>query len=67
MKLWVYVYRYKQRKAAAFRRLCVETIPIKNLIGMLCAAAFRRLCVETPDGNLIVIAARRSRLQAAVC
>ena len=33
--------------AAAFRRLCVETLPVICRISRLRTAAFRRLCVET--------------------
>ena len=33
--------------AAAFGRLCVETIDILNTVGWRVAAAFGRLCVET--------------------
>ena len=55
-------------KAAAFRRLCVETpqYPAQCKLQFQ-AAAFRRLCVETYTAFAIYLQGFRSRLQAAVC
>ena len=38
---------WKKSKAAAFGRLCVETVDFKNADDFVEAAAFGRLCVET--------------------
>ena len=55
------------QQAAAFRRLCVETIELDLMDEYGMAAAFRRLCVETAT----LLGAKQfkggSRLQAAVC
>ena len=53
--------------AAAFRRLCVETVGIARHIKDEFAAAFRRLCVETPIWKSATVRLPGSRLQAAVC
>ena len=52
---------------AAFRRLCVETKPIRRYCLSRNPAAFRRLCVETPNVDFIELDKLASRLQAAVC
>ena len=53
--------------AAAFGRLCVETLGYFKKVGIKSAAAFGRLCVETTLYLLNVFAKLRSRLRAAVC
>ena len=53
---------------AAFRRLCVETLPgYKAAAKCSDPAAFRRLCVETSVGARGTMQFMPSRLQAAVC
>ena len=54
--------------AAAFGRLCVETVVV-NLkhFGCLHAAAFGRLCVETIPATPKDWTTESSRLRAAVC
>ena len=52
---------------AAFRRLCVETSDVHNVVNRSSPAAFRRLCVETTTVYVEFPFARASRLQAAVC
>ena len=54
-------------QAAAFGRLCVETVQVSvSLVGFL-AAAFGRLCVETKEHNPVFTLSKGSRLRAAVC
>ena len=53
--------------AAAFGRLCVETLMIWAAAQIIPAAAFGRLCVETVDGSIEKTAVTSSRLRAAVC
>ena len=53
--------------AAAFARLCVETIIEISLIDTHHAAAFARLCVETDEKIKAMIKDAGSRLRAAVC
>ena len=55
------------RYPAAFRRLCVETIPFPLFSYLGSPAAFRRLCVETCKGRAKDTISMSSRLQAAVC
>ena len=54
-------------KAAAFGRLCVETICCEVKFVFCGAAAFGRLCVETIRPILIKSDSECSRLRAAVC
>ena len=42
-----YIDKYLPKKPAAFRRLCVETLPYARVFVCVKPAAFRRLCVET--------------------
>ena len=56
-----------KRDAAAFVRLCVETMPARVLPSLAVAAAFVRLCVETSRGFAARFPPVRSRLRAAVC
>ena len=67
LKLHVPLNITSEKKAAAFGRLCVETvlIQVKNEKGQ--AAAFGRLCVETTIDEPIIAQLERSRLRAAVC
>ena len=53
--------------AAAFRRLCVETMPPTQNKTSKRPAAFRRLCVETLARISLTLLRLPSRLQAAVC
>ena len=54
-------------KAAAFGRLCVETVKVINNGEPVNAAAFGRLCVETLTSGSVMNLLYRSRLRAAVC
>ena len=60
-------FNHGEMDAAAFGRLCVETLMIDGLITLDCAAAFGRLCVETLYRKLKNEDAYGSRLRAAVC
>ena len=53
--------------AAAFGRLCVETLTIERLNVEQVAAAFGRLCVETLAVKNLGFGLISSRLRAAVC
>ena len=53
--------------AAAFGRLCVETVTTLLIADSAVAAAFGRLCVETPPGLPPGLPPGCSRLRAAVC
>ena len=53
--------------AAAFGRLCVETLEGLPDGGYVAAAAFGRLCVETKYSTIICEIEICSRLRAAVC
>ena len=50
LKRYVLAHGMKFRMAAAFGRLCVETLTNKLLPSFVVAAAFGRLCVETFNG-----------------
>ena len=56
-----------QLSAAAFGRLCVETLVTWYYKRVAAAAAFGRLCVETSSRNRLTVGAGGSRLRAAVC
>ena len=56
-----------KRFAAAFARLCVETIEGNYKTRLISAAAFARLCVETAHLLPLYNIRYRSRLRAAVC
>ena len=53
--------------AAAFVRLCVETIGPSEIKPIARAAAFVRLCVETDFDYILEKPEIGSRLRAAVC
>ena len=59
--------RVGKRAAAAFERLCVETLRLASPGNTLPAAAFERLCVETFGIAIGLTDVRCSRLRAAVC
>ena len=54
-------------RAAAFVRLCVETVHANLMTDEIRAAAFVRLCVETFESLAEAEAFYGSRLRAAVC
>ena len=60
------VYQVR-RFAAAFGRLCVETIHLVTVLDNIQAAAFGRLCVETYSTMTMLLSSTSSRLRAAVC
>ncbi len=45
---------HAQALAAAFRRLCIETILLQHYIQKERAAAFRRLCIETRQWGHVI-------------
>ena len=68
LKPWVSHLNILGMAAAAFGRLCVETVLNVNwVILMWWAAAFGRLCVETIIGESLPLIVFGSRLRAAVC
>ena len=68
MKLKTFIKCLWGSEPAAFRRLCVETWPVRQSDHEFKApAAFRRLCVETVWVMFAVVFVTASRLQAAVC
>ena len=52
--------------AAAFRRLCVETVPRLLSNTGYSTAAFRRLCVETLEGRLKLLESSQPPLGGCV-
>ena len=67
LKLHHQDYRKHFLNAAAFGRLCVETLFFLLIQSLFMAAAFGRLCVETSNPLIAVDLPVRSRLRAAVC
>ena len=67
LKLEITLPKPSAEDAAAFGRLCVETLEGLPDGDYVAAAAFGRLCVETNAVRYNTISASSSRLRAAVC
>ena len=67
LKLIKSTFTIKSPSAAAFGRLCVETVLVNFVNAFGKAAAFGRLCVETKGKVANVDLVASSHLRAAVC